>query len=178
MCFEKHASIQVVVDCRCSAHESKRLSIWSQYVFLTAKVQKEIDEVMGTNRIPSMEDRLKMPFTNAVLHEVQRCWKDSLETFPRATTCDIKFHGYNIPKVWWYNYWSRYSGGEKTRWLLCIQTSFIFKAFWILNQISLISLPLYRGLPTDLCYLRQVRTEDFSLHKVVPINAICFFLFL
>ncbi|XP_039220613.1 cytochrome P450 2C20-like [Crotalus tigris] len=65
---------------------------------LQAKVQKEIDEMVGTNRIPSMEDRLKMPFTNAVLHEVQRCWKDSLETFPRATTCDIKFHGYNIPK--------------------------------------------------------------------------------
>ncbi|ETE57674.1 Cytochrome protein [Ophiophagus hannah] len=39
-----------------------------------------------------------MPFTNAVIHEVQRCWKDSLETFPRATTCDLKFHGYNIPK--------------------------------------------------------------------------------
>uniref|UniRef100_A0A8C5S9I7 Cytochrome P450 n=1 Tax=Laticauda laticaudata TaxID=8630 RepID=A0A8C5S9I7_LATLA len=65
---------------------------------IQAKVQQEITEVVGTNRIPSMEDRLKMPFTNAVIHEVQRCWKDSLETFPRATTCDIKFHGYNIPK--------------------------------------------------------------------------------
>ncbi|XP_026551967.1 cytochrome P450 2C5-like isoform X2 [Pseudonaja textilis] len=65
---------------------------------IQAKVQQEITEVVGTNRIPSMEDRLKMPFTNAVIHEVQRCWKDSLETFPRATTCDLKFHGYNIPK--------------------------------------------------------------------------------
>ncbi|XP_070793557.1 cytochrome P450 2C5-like [Pituophis catenifer annectens] len=65
---------------------------------IQAKVQHEIDEMVGANRIPSMENRLKMPFTNAVIHEVQRCWKDSLETFPRATTCDIKFHGYNIPK--------------------------------------------------------------------------------
>uniref|UniRef100_A0A8C6YGG0 Uncharacterized protein n=1 Tax=Naja naja TaxID=35670 RepID=A0A8C6YGG0_NAJNA len=65
---------------------------------IQAKVQQEIAEVVGTNRIPSMEDRLKMPFTNAVIHEVQRCWKDSLETFPRAATCDLKFHGYNIPK--------------------------------------------------------------------------------
>ncbi|XP_070793562.1 cytochrome P450 2C5-like isoform X2 [Pituophis catenifer annectens] len=65
---------------------------------IQAKVQQEIDEVVGTNRTPSMEDRLKMPFTNAVVHEVQRYQKGSLETFPRATTCDIKFHGYTIPK--------------------------------------------------------------------------------
>ncbi|KAL7989367.1 hypothetical protein Chor_012033 [Crotalus horridus] len=63
------------------------------------KVQQEIDEVVGTNRTPSMEDRLKMPFTNAVVHEVQRYQKGSLETFPRATTCEVKFHGYTIPKV-------------------------------------------------------------------------------
>ncbi|KAL7989371.1 hypothetical protein Chor_012037 [Crotalus horridus] len=71
--------------------------------FLTGfqgQVQQEIDEVVGTNRTPSMEDRLKMPFTNAVVHEVQRHGTESLENLPRATTCDVKFHGYNIPKVW------------------------------------------------------------------------------
>ncbi|KAL7989365.1 hypothetical protein Chor_012031 [Crotalus horridus] len=62
-------------------------------------VQQEIDEVVGTNRTPSMEDRLKMPFTNAVVHEVQRYQKGTLEAFPRATTCEVKFHGYTIPKV-------------------------------------------------------------------------------
>ncbi|XP_039178236.1 cytochrome P450 2C5-like [Crotalus tigris] len=67
---------------------------------IQAKVQQEIDEVVGTNRTPSMEDRLKMPFTNAVVHEVQRYGPESLENFPQATTCDVKFHGYNIPKVW------------------------------------------------------------------------------
>ncbi|XP_039178239.1 cytochrome P450 2C5-like isoform X1 [Crotalus tigris] len=65
---------------------------------IQAKVQQEIDEVVGTNRTPSMEDRLKMPFTNAVVHEVQRYGTESLENLPRATTCDVKFHGYNIPK--------------------------------------------------------------------------------
>ncbi|XP_029141823.1 cytochrome P450 2C5-like [Protobothrops mucrosquamatus] len=65
---------------------------------IQVKVQQEIDEVVGTNRTPSMEDRLKMPFTNAVVHEVQRYRTDRLEIFPRATTCDVKFHGYNIPK--------------------------------------------------------------------------------
>ncbi|KAL7989364.1 hypothetical protein Chor_012030 [Crotalus horridus] len=69
------------------------------FLGLVSKVQQEIDEVVGTNRKPSMEDRLKMPFTNAVVHEVQRYQKESLEIFPRATTCDVKFHGYTIPKV-------------------------------------------------------------------------------
>ncbi|XP_032066150.1 cytochrome P450 2C3-like [Thamnophis elegans] len=65
---------------------------------LQAKVQQEIDEVVGRNRTPSMEDRLKMPFTNSFVHEVQQYQKGTLETFPRATTCDTKFHGYTIPK--------------------------------------------------------------------------------
>ncbi|XP_070793569.1 cytochrome P450 2C23-like [Pituophis catenifer annectens] len=65
---------------------------------IQAKVQQEIDEEVGRNRTPSMEDRLKLAFTNAVVHEVQRYQTERLENLPRATTCDIKFHGYNIPK--------------------------------------------------------------------------------
>ncbi|KAJ6644766.1 hypothetical protein lerEdw1_013574, partial [Lerista edwardsae] len=63
-----------------------------------AKVQQEIAEVVGTHRPPNMEDRVKMPFTNAVVHEIQRYQKLSLETFPRAMTCDTKFRGHTIPK--------------------------------------------------------------------------------
>ncbi|XP_025032976.1 cytochrome P450 2C38-like, partial [Python bivittatus] len=74
------------------------LLVMAKLPHIQAKVQQEIDEVVGEHRTPSMEDRLKMPFTNAVVHEVQRYQKGSLETFPRATTCDTKFHGYNIPK--------------------------------------------------------------------------------
>ncbi|XP_025030630.1 cytochrome P450 2H2-like [Python bivittatus] len=74
------------------------LLVMAKFPHIQAKVQQEIDEVVGANHTPSMEDRLKMPFTNAVIHEVQRYQKGSLEFFPRATTCDTKFHGYNIPK--------------------------------------------------------------------------------
>ncbi|XP_070595822.1 cytochrome P450 2C4-like [Erythrolamprus reginae] len=70
----------------------------SKLPHIQAKVQQEIDEEVGTNRTPTMEDRLKMPFTNAVIHEVQRYQKATLETLPRATTCDTKFRGYTIPK--------------------------------------------------------------------------------
>ncbi|KAM6471618.1 cytochrome P450 2B4-like isoform 2-T2 [Liasis olivaceus] len=72
--------------------------VLAKLTHLQAKVQQEIDEVVGANRTPSMEDWVKMPFTNAVIHEVQRYRKGNVENFPRATTCDTTFRGYNFPK--------------------------------------------------------------------------------
>ncbi|XP_007651886.1 LOW QUALITY PROTEIN: cytochrome P450 2C18 isoform X1 [Cricetulus griseus] len=69
-----------------------------KYPEVTAKVQKEIDHVIGRNRSPCMQDRIHMPYTDAVLHEIQR-YIDLLPTsLPHATTCDMKFRNYLIPK--------------------------------------------------------------------------------
>ncbi|NWH59119.1 CP2W1 protein, partial [Geococcyx californianus] len=43
------------------------------------------------------EDRKKMPFTNAVIHEVQR-FVTLLPHVPRCTSTDTHFKGYFIPK--------------------------------------------------------------------------------
>ncbi|XP_059102949.1 cytochrome P450 2C37-like isoform X3 [Peromyscus eremicus] len=65
---------------------------------VTAKVQEEIDHVIGRHRSPCMQDRSHMPYTDAVLHEIQR-YIDLLPTsLPHAVTCDIKFRNYLIPK--------------------------------------------------------------------------------
>lgn len=64
-----------------------------------AKVQEEIDAVVGTGRAPCTEDKLRMPYTNAVIHELQRFHKTRIENFPRMTTQDVLFRGYTIPKV-------------------------------------------------------------------------------
>lgn len=64
-----------------------------------AKVQEEIDAVVGTGRAPCTEDKLRMPYTNAVIHELQRFHKTRIENFPRMTTQDVLFRGYIIPKV-------------------------------------------------------------------------------
>ncbi|XP_024202272.3 cytochrome P450 2C19 isoform X2 [Pan troglodytes] len=65
---------------------------------VTAKVQEEIERVIGRNRSPCMQDRGHMPYTDAVVHEVQR-YIDLLPTsLPHAVTCDVKFRNYLIPK--------------------------------------------------------------------------------
>ncbi|KAF2985446.1 hypothetical protein EK904_003578, partial [Melospiza melodia maxima] len=62
------------------------------------KVQEEIDAVVGSGRAPSTEDKLRMPYTNAVIHELQRFHKTRIENFPRMATQDVLFRGYTIPK--------------------------------------------------------------------------------
>nr|XP_024109735.2 cytochrome P450 2C9 isoform X2 [Pongo abelii] len=65
---------------------------------VTAKVQEEIERVIGRNRSPCMQDKSHMPYTDAVVHEVQR-YIDLLPTsLPHAVTCDIKFRNYLIPR--------------------------------------------------------------------------------
>ncbi|XP_063136410.1 cytochrome P450 2C42-like isoform X2 [Rattus norvegicus] len=69
-----------------------------KYPEVTAKVQEEIDHVIGRHRSPCMQDRHHMPYTDAVLHEIQR-YIDLLPTsLPHALTCDMKFRDYFIPK--------------------------------------------------------------------------------
>lgn len=55
--------------------------------------------MVGTGRAPSTEDKRRMPYTNAVIHELQRFHRTRIENFPRMTTQDVLFRGYTIPKV-------------------------------------------------------------------------------
>nr|XP_013816335.1 PREDICTED: cytochrome P450 2C5-like isoform X1 [Apteryx mantelli mantelli] len=74
------------------------LLVLTKFPHIQAKVQKEIDAVVGADRAPSTEDKMKMPYTNAVIHELQRFQKSRIENFPRMTTQDVKFRGHTIPK--------------------------------------------------------------------------------
>ncbi|XP_058528002.1 cytochrome P450 2C14-like isoform X4 [Ochotona princeps] len=65
---------------------------------VAAKVQEEIERVIGRDRSPCMQDRSQMPYTDAVVHEIQRFIDLAPNAAPHTTTCDVKFRNYIIPK--------------------------------------------------------------------------------
>ncbi|XP_074152027.1 cytochrome P450 2C19-like [Sminthopsis crassicaudata] len=69
-----------------------------KYPQITKKIHEEIDRVIGPNQSPCMEDRNNMPYTNAVIHEIQRYIDLVPASLPHAVTQDIQFRQYLIPK--------------------------------------------------------------------------------
>ncbi|XP_053109085.1 cytochrome P450 2D17-like isoform X2 [Hemicordylus capensis] len=62
------------------------------------RVQEEIDKVIGRAKPPMMDDQQKLPYTTAVIHEIQR-FADILPiTFPYITHQDIEVGKFVIPK--------------------------------------------------------------------------------
>ncbi|XP_071478388.1 steroid 17-alpha-hydroxylase/17,20 lyase-like [Diadema antillarum] len=62
------------------------------------KVQEEIDAVIGRKRVPTIEDRGTLPYTEATLYEIMRYSSIAPIAVPHATTKDTELHGYIIPK--------------------------------------------------------------------------------
>ncbi|XP_023486800.1 cytochrome P450 2D14 [Equus caballus] len=62
------------------------------------RVQQEVDEVIGQARRPEMGDQAHMPFTMAVVHEVQRFADIVPLGVPHMTSRDVEVQGFLIPK--------------------------------------------------------------------------------
>ncbi|XP_072346329.1 cytochrome P450 2G1-like [Scyliorhinus torazame] len=62
------------------------------------KIQSEIDQVIGSERIPTVADQKKMPYTNAAICEVQRYSNIIPLNLPHTVMRDTEFRGFVIPK--------------------------------------------------------------------------------
>ncbi|ELW72371.1 cytochrome P450 2F3 [Tupaia chinensis] len=74
------------------------LLILLKYPEVAAKVQAELDAVVGRTRAPRLEDRARLPYTNAMLHEIQRFISVLPLGLPRALTRDTHLCGHSLPK--------------------------------------------------------------------------------
>ncbi|KAJ7342302.1 hypothetical protein JRQ81_010049 [Phrynocephalus forsythii] len=79
-----------------------------RYPKVQAKLQEEIDKVIGRDRLPCVEDQPHLPYVMAFLYESMRFSSFVPVTIPHCTTVDTSLMGYHIPKdtVIFINQWS------------------------------------------------------------------------
>lgn len=61
-------------------------------------MQEELTRELGPGRAPSLGDRVRLPYTDAVLHEAQRLLALVPMGIPRALTRTTCFRGYTLPQ--------------------------------------------------------------------------------
>ena len=68
------------------------------YPDIQARAQAEIDDVIGNNRLPTMEDRKRLPFLSALVTEALRWHTVGPIGLPHRVMEDDIHDGYLIPK--------------------------------------------------------------------------------
>ena len=70
----------------------------AMYPDIQREAQKELDRVIGANRLPEFDDRDSLPYLNALLKEVMRWHTIAPIAVPHSTVADDEYNGYFIPK--------------------------------------------------------------------------------
>lgn len=83
--------------------------------FSTEKVQKELDAILDPSQLICYEDRKELPYTNAVVHEIQRFSNIISTGMPRVCVRNTTLLGFPLKKVW-------------TQFLCCADLSYVSRA--------------------------------------------------
>ncbi|KAI8264873.1 Multifunctional cytochrome P450 monooxygenase [Colletotrichum sp. SAR11_239] len=83
----------------------------AKYPEVQQKAQQEIDRVIGSERLPNLDDRDKLPYIEAIVLEILRWHPIGPMGLPHSCDQDIVFRNYLIPKdsylmpnVWWFTH--------------------------------------------------------------------------
>ncbi|KAK6186247.1 hypothetical protein SNE40_008319 [Patella caerulea] len=81
---------------------------------IQTKVHAEVDHVIDAGEAPTLKDRERMPYTEAVLHESMRLCPIGPFGFPHATRCDTTIGEYEVPKgtMVMINHWALHNDPE------------------------------------------------------------------
>lgn len=69
----------------------------AEYTDVQRKMQSELNDVLGS-RTPTLRDKINLPYTNAVLCEIQRMSNVAPVGVPHKTTCNVTLADCVIPK--------------------------------------------------------------------------------
>lgn len=74
------------------------LLLFNNFPEIQEKVHRELDEVIGPKRLPSLKDKKRLPYLEATIAEVLRLRPPAPLGVPHKALVDTTLNGYNIPK--------------------------------------------------------------------------------
>ena len=72
-------------------------SVMTRFPDAQNKAQRELDTVVGTERLPEFSDRLSLPYVNALVKELLR-WHPAITVgLPHGVVADDVYNGHFVP---------------------------------------------------------------------------------
>ncbi|XP_078521501.1 cytochrome P450 2J4-like [Lissotriton helveticus] len=102
--FDEHNMVRLAADFFLAGTETTTTTLRWALLHLVNQpeiqenVQKELDDVLGESQIIHYEDRKRLPYTNAVIHEIQRISSIVPIGLFRKTVNETSLQGFNIEK--------------------------------------------------------------------------------